>query len=116
MDLWDPQTDDFIRSRKDTFQRSGKAMRGEQKLPYSNILFIDYLPSYTTELDLLQYLLPVKPIQIQLGSDGTAHVEILKKADLVGVMERRDKLLKGRKVRLYANKIISDRELIAMAK
>ena len=116
MDLWDPQTDDFIKSRKDRFQRSGHPMRGDQKLPYSNILFIDYLPSNTTELDLLRYLLPVEPIQIQLGSDGTAHVEILKKVDLVNIMEKREKLLKGRKVRLYANKIISDRELIAMAK
>ena len=115
MDLWDPQTDDFIKSRKDRFQRSGRPMRGHQKLPYSNILFIDYLPSNTTELDLLRYLLPVEPIQIQLGSDGTAHVEILKKVDLVNIMEKREKLLKGRKVRLYANKIISDRELIAMA-
>ena len=115
-ELWDPMADDFIADRRDRFAIRGPPMVLSQKLPYSNVIYMSEIPLHATAHDILKYCLPITPLQVALYTDGTAHVEILKKGDLVSIMLKPNKKLKGAKIKMVANRITSDRSLMAMAR
>ena len=115
LDLWDPMTDDFVRHKKGRFISSGPPMPTNRTFPYTNILYITNLPIDTTPQDIIEYCLPVIPLQVQISPDGTAHVEILRKVDLVNIVLKQGKPLKRKMINLYVNKIMTDAQLIAMA-
>ena len=115
-DLWDPMCEQFVKCRKEGFANVGPPMTFPQKVPFSNVLYLTNIPPSASMDDFKKYFLPTVPLQITIHKDGTAHVEILRKRDAVIIIMSDKKRLKGARLRIFPNKLVTEGELIAQLK